>query len=312
MNLLSNLSHWAHRHDENFLTEAFVYVLQFMLDREQGAAAKLLNQLTAGHLKIKAKDCIDITVTTQVLTDEGRPDIEIRTPSALVYVEVKAESGLGVQQMKRYRAALEKSGYNDTFLCLLTRYPVEEGIDGDKPDLHLRWLQVYEYLDKIENIGDVSRYVLNQFMEFLEKRGIVMDHVSWQLVDGVKSLQNLLNMLGKAIENNEIASVPLRGGREYIGYYTDEKKNWIGIFYEEPASLKFEINTKNAPDDKQLKSLGLSGENMEASTRIVTYVDLSSEDNHFFSRDRTSQQRFLEKQIASWRKTEQNVRQLGL
>lgn len=311
-NLLSRLNHWAHRQDENFLTEAFVHLLDFLLEHEQAAAAKLLKQLTAGFIKVSAKGCSSITISTQVSTDEGRPDIEIRTPTALVYIEVKAESGLGVQQIKRYRSALDKSGYENTFLCLLTRYSITHEKDDDQPDLHLRWLQIYEFLDKINVEGDVSKYILEQFMGFLEEKGIVMDHVSWQLIEGVKSLQNLLNMLGKAIENNGIDSKPLSGGKEYIGYYTDEKKNWIGIVYEEPASLEFVMNTNKAPDAKQLKSIGLSEDDMDSATRIVIYVDLASEENHFFSRDRTSQLRFLEKQVATWRKTEQKIRALGL
>ncbi len=312
MDLLSRLNRWAYRQDENFMTEAFVYLLRYLQKHEQTIAARLICQITNHHLKITATECNDITITIQVSTDEGRPDIEIKTPKSLVYIEVKSESGLGVMQMKRYRTALEKSGYEDTFLCLLTKYPIERGSDGDHPDFFIRWSNIYEFLSNVEPSNDVTRYVLNQFMQFLESKGIVMEHVSWQLVEGVKSLHNLLNMLGKAVESNKIVSKPLSGGKEYIGYYTDEKKNWIGIYYNRPASLVFEVNANKPLSSSNLKALDLTETNLDMPNRISIEYDLSNEENHFFARDRTSQLKFLETQVAEWRKLEQKARKLGL
>lgn len=312
MDLLTRLNQWAYRQDENFMTEAFVYLLQYLQKHEPKVAARLLSQITNNHLKVKTEECNDITISTQVSTDQGRPDIEIKTSKSLVYIEVKSESGLGVMQMKRYRTALEKSGYDDTYLCLLTKYSIVKGSDGDHPDFFLRWSNIYEFLSNIVVTNDVSRYVLNQFMQFLESKGIVMEHVSWQLVEGVKSLHNLLNMLGKAIESNKIASKPLSGGKEYIGYYTDEKRNWIGIYYSQPALLIFEVTSNKPLDANSLKTLGLTEADLDMPNRISIKFDLSNEENHFFARDRTSQLKFLETQVAEWRKLEQKARQLGL
>ncbi len=213
MDLLSRLNRWAYRQDENFMTEAFVYLLQFLQEHEQVAAVQLFKKISNGHIDVTAADCNEVTIITQVATSDGRPDIQIKSTISLGYIEVKSESGLGLDQIKRYRSALSKSGYADTFLVLLTKYPLGNGLNHHKPDLCLRWSDIYEYLTQLIITKDLSRYVVDQFKQFLESKGIVMDHVSWQLVEGVTSLHNLLNMIGKAIEHNSIKSKPLSGGK---------------------------------------------------------------------------------------------------
>jgi len=311
MDLLSRLNRWAYRQDENFMTEAFVCLLLFLQEHEQVAAVQLFKKISNGHIDVTAADCNEVTIVTQITTNEGRPDIEIKSTTSLGYIEVKSESGLGHDQLKRYRSSLSKSGYTDTFLILLTKYPVENGSNHHKPDLYLRWSDIYEHLSQLTISNDLSRYVVDQFMQFLEAKGIVMDHVSWQLVEGVKSLHNLLNMIGKAIEHNSIKSKPLSGGKEYIGYYTEGNRCWVGIYYNQPAYLLFELNLKKTIDSKNLAKLGLTDQDQDRPDRVFISIDLSNELNHFFSRDRTSQLKYLESKIAEWRDLEVRARKNG-
>src|ERR1022692_3633317 len=67
------------------------------------------------------------TVTTQCNTDEGRPDIRIGIPAkVLIFLEVKKWSGLGREQLQRYRTVLSDANVPVTRLILLTVNPDEE------------------------------------------------------------------------------------------------------------------------------------------------------------------------------------------
>jgi hypothetical protein len=63
-NLLVRLHKWAHRQDENFLTETFAYVIQYLIEEEPQAAAGLLRSLTDGFLDLQPKEARAVTVRT--------------------------------------------------------------------------------------------------------------------------------------------------------------------------------------------------------------------------------------------------------
>ena len=67
----------------------------------------------------------ELAITTQVTTENGRPDLELRTSDSLVYVEAKVGSDLRPRQLTCYPDELKRSGVLNTTLILLTRYPPE-------------------------------------------------------------------------------------------------------------------------------------------------------------------------------------------
>src|SRR6266568_205661 len=87
-NLLSALYKWAHRQDENFLTEAFVQLLRHLLDSSPSLGVEMVRRITSGACSLQLDEADLITVSTQINTDLGRPDIEIRTPDCLVYIKI--------------------------------------------------------------------------------------------------------------------------------------------------------------------------------------------------------------------------------
>lgn len=74
-NLLCNLCRWAHRQDENFVTEACAFLLDYLLDHEPHLGRSLLAFLCGGPTGFWNDETHRPVVTTQWSTEEGRPDI---------------------------------------------------------------------------------------------------------------------------------------------------------------------------------------------------------------------------------------------
>src|SRR5687768_8599326 len=93
-NLFHRLHKWAHRQDENFLTESLAVVLEQLLVLAPTVGTRLIAKLTDGFIAVPPEDASAIELQTQVELESGRPDLEIRVPDKLAWIEVKAESEL--------------------------------------------------------------------------------------------------------------------------------------------------------------------------------------------------------------------------
>ena len=173
----------AHRQDENFVTESFAHLLRHLLRHEPRVAVGLIAFLTDHRLDIALEKADTVTVRTQVTTDEARPDIEISTAEALVYVEAKAESGLGWEQLPRYRKALDADGRPSKMLVLLTRHTTDDREQASLADTDRRWYEVGGFLNGQLESGtwnhSASEFLVSQFVGFLQARGMLMERVGW-------------------------------------------------------------------------------------------------------------------------------------
>src|SRR5437879_5257543 len=141
-NLFLRLHKWAWRQDENFLTESLAVVLEHLLVLAPPVGTRLVSRLTGGFIDLSAEDASAIELQPQVEATQGRPDLEVRSPHRLVWVEVKAESELRVGQLEGYRVLLNESGIAQTRLILLTRYAETIQPGAERPDLEVRWFEV--------------------------------------------------------------------------------------------------------------------------------------------------------------------------
>jgi hypothetical protein len=98
-NLFARLHKWAARQDENFLTESLAVVLEQLLTLAPEVGTRLIREVTGGFLNVAPEDASTISIQTQVEAMQGRPDLEIRVPHRLVWVEVKVESALRAGQL---------------------------------------------------------------------------------------------------------------------------------------------------------------------------------------------------------------------
>lgn len=299
-NVFLRLHKWAARQDENFTTELLVLVLQFLLERDPVAGVRLVRELTEGFLDIAAEEARTIDLRTQVGTEEsGRPDVEIRTSDALVWMEVKVEAEIRTGQLEGYRRGLQQSGIARTRLILLTRHPVFFDDDSEKPDGILRWYHVSEWLDweyRRQAITDpVSRFFCKQFLEFLEARNMTATQVSWQMADGIRALRGLLDMLEEIAAFCKVSAKKVTSW-DSIGFQLD-RKYWIGVVYDEPAQLRFQ--TEGCRIDPQKAATVGVGAVIEKEWAPGGHVwrriaELYSEEIHFYARSRASQMQWLE------------------
>jgi hypothetical protein len=296
-NLFLRLHKWAARQDENFLTESLALLLEFMLARSPEFGVRWIKRLTDGVIDLPPEDASAVEVCTQVETAEGRPDLEIRAPERLVWLEAKAESPLRAGQLEGYRIGLGASGVRETRLILLTRYAVAFAPDAEKPDLALQWYEAAEWVE--EALGDeslrdeVSRFLCEQFLAFLKERRMAIAHVGWQMPEGVKALGSLLDMFAEAAGACGV-SARKRAFWGEVGYKLDGGKYWIGVNFDDPSLLWFATLCRINPE----AAAALGGEITHANwipgaAQWLKSADLSSEEVHFFSRTKGGQIQWL-------------------
>lgn len=298
-NLFLRLHKWATRQDENFLTESLAVVLEQLLILAPAVGTRLVARLTGGFITLSSDDSSTIEIQPQVEVSQGRPDLEIRSPHRLVWIEVKVESELRTGQLEGYRVLLGESGVEQTRLVLLTRY-AEVFQPGDaRPDLEIRWFEFADWLEAeipaAEAAGEVAGFLARQLLDFLGARNMTLTQVGKYMPEGLRALSNLMNMLVEAATACKVA-VQKIAGWDYIGLKLDGQKYLVQVIFSEPEKLWF--GTRCRIDPEAAAKLGV-GEVAEESWIPGRYrwwrgVELDSESIHFFSRSKVSQMQWLE------------------
>ncbi len=248
LNVFSALA--AYAPSENYLTEAFVFVLRFLLEHEPSLGVPILGRLCG------LEDCFEgcepgsIAISTQVSVEAGRPDIEIRVGDhTLVYAEVKQDAPLGQNQLEYYLSRLRASLVENTQLMLLSRSRITalETSLAQSDYHHVCWYHVYEWLSATEPEGPVSAYLIESFLALLEERKMSMKEVSWEYIKGVPALVALTDMLEQAIgEVMPGIKYTRTAGWSWRGFYLSGEY-WTGVRYERPLLLVFENDRASPP-----------------------------------------------------------------
>jgi hypothetical protein len=298
-NIFTRLHKWATRQDENFLTEALAVVLEQLLALSPDSGTRLIKRLTKGFIDIPPANASLIEIRTQVETEHGRPDLEIRIVHRLSCIEVKAESELRTGQLEGYRAFLRESGFEFAQLVLLTRYPTIYPPGDTRPDAEVRWFDVADALEDeipaIESSGDVAGFVARQFLGFLRVKGMTLTQVGKYMPEGIRALGNLMNMLSEAATGCKV-SLRTSASADYMGFNLDGVKYWIGINFSEPEKLWFGTRCRIDPEATAQLGVGQLAEESWIPGRYRWWrgAELDSEEIHFFSRSKVSQMQWVE------------------
>jgi len=209
-NIFSALAKYNSAIDENYLTESLVFVINTLLQQERPIGLEILTKLCVKNNDFSFETDEDISVSTQETTEQGRPDIKVSSPDKLIYIEVKHDSPLGLQQLERYKKALEPSTAAIKHVVLLTRFAIDFEEQEEKPYKHVRWFEVYNWLanTKVRAKDPVSIYLIESFKSFLEVKQMSIQKVGWEYINGVPALTNLINMIEVAIQG---APLPIYG-----------------------------------------------------------------------------------------------------
>lgn len=291
INIFNQLYKWSGRQDENFTTEAFIYVLLHLQQVDPEAAAVLLHQLTDSKVLLDKEQIEFVEIKTQSTTEQGRPDIEIRFHNILIFIEVKINSDFEETQISRYRSELNKSGISNNLLITVTKYayPFYQKNAAEQPDINIRWHQIADWLKDLRPVYQTSTFLITQFVNFLIKRGIAMEKVSWELSNGISSFQSLLTMINEALTAQKIPIYRASAAWDWYGFYIEDKKLFVGIYLNKPTlvTINTEVPLKQGTDTPI--SIG-KVENGQWQNDL----DLESEENYFFARTKASQVECLE------------------
>jgi len=282
-------------------------VLELLLERVPEAGARLVRVLTNGFIGVDTGGIELLGIRTQVVTAEGRPDLEIRMPDRLAVLEVKFESGLRRGQLEGYREYLRTSGFARTQLVLLTKYPPMLPEDAEQPDVLLRWFAVADIIENelpgLMAADTVCHFLCQQFHDFLKERNMALAQVSWQLSEGTRDLHSFLVMLQEAAKACQVTTkrsvIAVRDIPKYVGFKLAGGKYWLGLDLENKGKLSF--STRSRIDPEAARRLG-EGEVLRGSwVRTENQYcwrrtgDLESEQVHFYHRSKVEQIQWLEK-----------------
>lgn len=295
-NLFARLHKWARRQDENYLTESLAVVLEHLLVLAPAVGVRLVARLTGGLIDLPATEAGAVQVGTQVEAGGGRVDLQLRAPLRLVWVEVKAESPLRPGQLEGYLVLLRGSDVEQTRLVLLTRHP-ERYAPGDAvPDREFRWFEVADWLADeaaaADAAGAVPGFVVRQYIDFQEERGMTLVHVGKYMPEGLRAASHLMTMLTEAAA---ACRVPFQKGSGWdaLGVTLDRGKYWVGVKCSEPEKLWFgtkaRIHTEAGGRLPGWEVLPPGGE-----FTAWRGEELDSPAVHFYSRSKVEQMEWLE------------------
>lgn len=181
-NLLSKLHRWAkaNRQDENFITETFAHLLQYLLRIDRPTFGKELIKKLAG-IELSSEECKEVKVTSQptIFTrrkNKRRPDIKISGDNIYVLVEVKVDAGLDEDQLGDYLESFkERSGDEESKLVLLTKKKITDQSKVPPEIKQVRWEEIGEELarrKKATSKTGTEGYLVRQLLDFFISRGL--------------------------------------------------------------------------------------------------------------------------------------------
>lgn len=306
-NLFLRLHGWALGQDENFMTESFAYLLRHLLQYDAAVGVRLLARLTDRFMQVKEGTARDVSVSTQVTVEGKRPDIEISAPGWLVYVEVKVEAPLGSGQVANYIDRLSKDRTEQKALVLLTRYEpwVDISLDWLVKIVKIRWYQLGNWLEEALTSGALgnasSRFLIEQFYEFLRGRRMTIGHVDRELQRGVQALVSLMTMLRHALVEHGLVVRDNVRWYEWFGFEVGPSglvTYYIGVYANAPTLLKLRTWAVQV-DPVKVEALG-KGRLWQQSGRFrwEYTIDLAEEGAGFYEMTTEDQITFLKDHIA--------------
>ena len=229
---------------ENFSTELFVFILKYLIKKEDIRANKILNLF--GIYKYK-KLKIYTQYSTVAENRQVYPDILLELEDKRIIIEVKIDSKLN-NYGKMNQIQLYSKIKNINSVYLLTRGI----INLDNNNYRRFWSEIYNVL------LDSNDFVIKNYLEYLEVNNMGSYKIDKNIFNALNSIENLKNLIIQSwpVEYNYNIKQFTYSGSEggCIGYYIykDKKKLfWIGMYDDEYLLFNIMNETiKNKIDKK--------------------------------------------------------------
>lgn len=274
-NLLKRLCPLASQQEENFFTESLAHFLCYLIDHEPAMASELLFELTGVKFSSDEIRTNRPRVRTQVLSEKGRPDIEIETDASLILIEVKIGAKLGKKQLERYQEALAQRAKGKlSILATLSLDPLEVSETIREKVIERSWYEIASWVNLRIEAGlssQLTKYLSDQFCGLLRERGMLVQKVDDSLKSGMNAYKNLSKMI-RQVAKERWKTTKLRYGLSWLCYECVED----GIVYslvvehETPSIIlldgKATGNHSLVRDSSELKKVRLAKEKWHAES----------------------------------------------
>ena len=234
--LILNLSYYKPNEnisaEENFTTEAFVYILKF----SQNNNTKLLKSfITYFDLNNQNYKYSDIKIETQrpfstIDKNLAYPDISIEfKENLLVLIEVKINSSINIYETENGKIINQLQKYDRIIYNLQKKIFLLSNSKNIIDYNQFQWFHVYSFLEKYNSEDHVEIFLINNFLLYLKEKNMSIPKVTYELMKGMESLNNLIKQLEIVLTDY---SATKSFGYNFLGYYIREKKIWIGTIYD--------------------------------------------------------------------------------
>lgn len=294
--------------DEDYLTVCFAELLKLWNESDSNSLREFIQCLTGNNIRIEGK-LIEIT-TQKMLENFGTPDIWIRFSDSLILMENKWLSPPNASQIARYYDFLkqrrEKIQLLKTSLVFVSpRHYGKPWIQWKEPDNEITWIEISGMLKESINKLSIKKlsaltFYKSEFIKFLEDHNMSEKPISWQYMEGVPALLNLLemiwNVLSELKEDGKVTEISISHGQNWAGCYffspDGQNKFWFGQpfdgNYKRLLFTAEELKTWPHPKD---------GFEQYEPWRKKHSKSFDFKDKFFFSRDKIGQKEILKEFI---------------
>jgi hypothetical protein len=328
-NLLVRLSRYASYQEENFLTEVFAYLLEYLVVNDPRVGQSLLQRITNDVFDLSAYSPGQVMVSSQDHIEQGITDVKISSPDFVIIFENKVEAQLGARQLERYAEWLSAQSGRRYLLILLTKY-VHGGSDDSSSQINLRWIHLSNFLLEEmaqPGIDPTSKYLVSEVYGFLRAKGLSVTGARSSLSKAVSEyrLRNAeVKSVGSLKKNPELAELHTilfmmrtalhsvrpgtktrfatgqtsRRGAPWLGWNLDSSDCFFGIYVDDPDTLVFEtFRHKIRVDQLRRGSMGQIFRSYGAE-RWEAALDLARDEGVLYTKSPVAQLETMEEFIS--------------
>lgn len=213
--------------DEPYLTQVFSFLLNSDNKFCNYVIKNIFGLITAGNV---------FEITPEFAIEGGRPDIVIKCENERIAIENKIDANFTTNQIGNFKKEF-------SYVFLIYKY-LSDPTQASLATNSFTWYRIYSAIKSyIQTLSDsydvVNKYLLQQFITYLEETNRGVEQVSWAILDGTRALSNLYAQMTEALERfkgeQKIKRYGWAGsGALYTGWklILDDKENFnVYVFY---------------------------------------------------------------------------------
>ena len=231
---------------EDFRTEILAWVLKYLQNNN------LLNKFF-DDIGVQIGELKEPSITTQRGAAGNIFDILISDNDHITIFENKWDSPTHLGQLQEYDKFLQTRSQKHKILIHVTKWYSQPAHNFSSKFYPIPWGRIYECLSTIkDDIGDDE--LIHQFLLFLEEEGIAMKKVSWEIINGAKSIYSLTRIIQRACDELNLKHEWKSCSADYTQQCIDGKIVVYFIFKE--AKLYFGVFSDTSPSEELTTSVG--------------------------------------------------------